>query len=162
MLYIIVPLILAIGYLIVVEHKYSKIEFGDIFLALVLCVVGILTVVMINCTWFAVTRSTTPDLVNNDQIIENEVKLMLVDEEHYLQRTIDNCYIYNYDTDIGIISDREDVTRSYIKYIDKGETPRLVNWYTKSKSKIVSFAIDTKTSYYTFYIPEGSILVDIK
>lgn len=87
---------------------------------------------------------------------------MLVDGEYYLQRTIDNYYIYNYDTDVGIISDKEDVTRSYIKYIDEGETLRLVSWYTKSKSKIVSFTIDTKTSYYTFYIPEGSILVDIK
>lgn len=48
---------------------------------------------------------------------------MLVDGEYYLQRTIDNYYIYNYDTDVGIISDKEDVTRSYIKYIDEGETP---------------------------------------
>lgn len=49
MLYIIAPLILTIGYLIA-ECKYSKIGFDDIFLALALCVVGIFTVVMINCT----------------------------------------------------------------------------------------------------------------
>ena len=71
-------------------------------------------------------------------------------------------YVYIYEDPVkGMKADRVDADYAYIKYIDENENPYIQSWHMEPKNGFVNFMIgDFANTYYTIYLPEGSIITD--
>lgn len=71
-------------------------------------------------------------------------------------------YVYIYEDPVkGMKAEKVDADYAYIKYIAENEAPYIQSWHMKPKNGFVNFMIgDFCTTYYTIYLPEGSVITD--
>lgn len=71
-------------------------------------------------------------------------------------------YVYIYEDPVkGMKAEKVDADYAYIKYIEENETPYIQSWHMEPKNGFVDFMIgDFANTYYTIYLPEGSVITD--
>lgn len=71
-------------------------------------------------------------------------------------------YVYIYEDPVkGMKAEKVDSDYADIKYIGENEVPYIQSWHNEPKNGFVNFMFgDFATTYYTIYLPEGSVITD--
>lgn len=71
-------------------------------------------------------------------------------------------YVYLYEDPVkGMKAEKIDADYAYIKYISENETPYIQPWCNEPKNGFMNFMFgDFATTYYTIYLPEGSVITN--
>lgn len=86
-------------------------------------------------------------------------ELIALKDNTFLSRCGEDLkYIYFYESPRGITYGEIDADDAYIHYISVGETPRIQEWKEYSKSNFKNWLFGIERTYYTIYLPEGSVI----
>ena len=69
-------------------------------------------------------------------------------------------YSYIYETDAGYMNNKIISDYVFVKYIKEDETPKVVTWTLHFSNPVKDFLFNVFNTYYTLYIPEGSIILN--
>lgn len=71
-------------------------------------------------------------------------------------------YVFIYETEKGMTVGERKAKSVYVRYIEDGETPRLVHYVETYDSSFWDWFLGNKDSWDVFYIPEGSITTNFE
>lgn len=107
-----------------------------------------------------------PDSPSDDQVeVVEEIDLIALQDNLTIKGSIfvlsgyideELQYFYLYDNGYGMQYDNIKVKDCYIKYTD--EASRVVKWTLSNKSNMINRLFCTYKTYYTFYVPEDSMI----
>ena len=75
----------------------------------------------------------------------------------YVEDELKYYYIYE-DGQRGMTTGNVKADRAYIKYIAEGKTPYMEKWEQTTANKVADWLFMPDETYYTFYLPEGSVI----
>lgn len=156
----------AIPVLLYLNHKEWGLDFGSIIFSIFIGpIIGFFIGAMVMATG-NFTLSTLPadarviEVCGDENIIALKDNFQVNGTAFVFTSVIDENlkYSFLYETDMGIKSYSVNANRSYIKYINANETPHVQHWKEVSANKLFNWLFMPGTSYWTFYLPEGSVI----
>lgn len=163
--------ILAIAFMVgflIHEHRDWGLSFGSFGLSLLVAVAGAF-VGFLACLFAMVIFIAMPE---DTKVVEYGAKTELValkdnfqvEGSAFLLSSVVNeelKYTYIYDTEMGLTTDSISADDAYIKYIGEDETPYIQTWAKQPKNIIFKWLFYPETTYYTIYLPEGSVIENV-
>lgn len=151
---------LILGTIISDLKEYGYLDGDTAFKSLMFVLLSLIISFFIFLVGSIVFQSNPPDPINHETKTIETVNLVAVTDNTFIARySSDNYYCYAYDTEFGIAFDKARATYSFIKYIDEGEQPYMV----RTREYHNQFVYDMwgiSADWYTFYIPEDSVIED--
>ena len=153
MIFFIVFVIVVVGICVLCEvlgdYWYDGLPGG-----VVLGLIAGLAVLLIGLNQF----NELPDSEKRFEYGEMTELIALKDNTFLSRHGEDLKYIYFYESPRGITYGEIDADDAYIHYISAGETPRIQEWKEYSKSNFKNWLFSIERTYYTIYLPEGSVI----
>ena len=163
--------ILAIIFMVcflIYEHRYWGISFGTFCFSLLVAATGAL-IGLFACFIAMGIFMTMPE---DTKVVEYSTKTELValkdnfqvEGSAFLYSSVVNeelKYTYIYDTEMGLTTDSISADDVYIKYVGEDETPYIQAWTKRPKNVIFKWLFYSEATYYTIYLPEGSVIENV-
>lgn len=160
MFFIILAILLILGTIIYDLKKYGYCDSETLFVSILFTLLSLVISFIIFFVGTIVVQSS-PDPINRETKTIETVNLIAVKDNILLtsRSSNSNYYYYTYDTEYGIASDKTPAAYSFIKYVNENEQPYMVHTREYS-SQFVYYMWGLCADWYTFYIPEGSVVED--
>lgn len=138
--------------------------------AILLSIVGAFIALILGGLCCVITSEFYPLSASDkiDIVEDNQIELVALEDNQsiygsaflfsaYIKDELTYNYIYE-DPQYGMTTGSVKAEDCFIRYIDENKQPYIQIWHTQPKNKIIDWLFVPEVTYYTIYLPQGSVI----